>query len=71
MRDKEEEKMKRIYRTYNDTEVATIVVNIKCPYCGEKWQEEPPECGETVVLTCGDDLDEGCGKQFEMHFDAS
>lgn len=63
--------MKRIYRTYNDTEVATIVVNIECPHCGNEWQEEPPGCGKTVVLTCGGDFDEGCGKQFEMHFDAS
>lgn len=63
--------MKRIYRTYNDTEVATIVVNIKCPHCGLEFQEEPPECGETVILTCDDEWDDGCGRNFEMHFDAS
>lgn len=63
--------MKRIYRTYNDTEVATIVVNIECPYCGSNFQEEPPECGETVTLTCDDEWGDGCGKEFEMHFDVS
>jgi len=63
--------MKRIYRTYNDTEVLTIVVNVGCPNCGKTWQEEPPECGETVVLTCDDEWEDGCGEKFEMHFDAS
>lgn len=60
--------MKTIYRTYNDTEVATIVVNVECPYCGEEWQEDDDKtnCGETYILYC-----EECDKEFEMHFDAS
>jgi hypothetical protein len=66
--------LKEIYRTYADTEVSEIVVNIKCPYCGEEWQEDKTECGETYELTCTDFHDilgEGCGKKFKMYFDAS
>ncbi|MBU9711080.1 hypothetical protein [Evansella tamaricis] len=66
--------LKEIYRTYNDTEVSEIVVNVECPYCGEEWQEDNPECGVTYELTCTnyyDTLEEGCGKKFKMYFDAS
>lgn len=44
--------MEEIYRTYNETEVSEIVVNVECPHCGEEWQEENPECGVTYELTC-------------------
>lgn len=65
-------KMKRIYRTYNDTEVVEIAVNVECPYCGMEWQEDKTECGETYILECEkDEWTDGCGKKFEMHFDAS
>lgn len=58
---------RRIYRTYNDTEVAVLAVNVECPYCGSQWLEEDKcNCGETYVLEC-----EKCRKEFEMHFDAS
>lgn len=64
--------MKEIYRTYEDTEVVELATNIKCPYCGNEWQEyNMDECGGTYLLTCGDEFDEGCGKSFKMHFDAS
>lgn len=62
--------MKEIYRSYSDTEVATLVVNVKCPYCGDEWQEDDPECGETRTLKCNDEFSVGCGKEFKMHFDA-
>ncbi|MED4377960.1 hypothetical protein P9274_20090 [Schinkia azotoformans] len=64
--------MKRIYRSYADTEVSSIVVNVECPHCGNEWQEDDDktECGKTYTLFC-DDEDGGCGKEFEMHFDAS
>ena len=63
--------MKKIYRTYADTEVVMLATNIKCPYCGEEWQEtDMDECGETYLLICDDGFGEGCGKQFEMYFDA-
>lgn len=62
--------MKEIYRCYRDTEVQTIVVNVKCPYCGEEWQEEDPVCGETSILKCDDEWEDGCGKEFKMYFDA-
>lgn len=64
-----------IYRTYNDTEIVEIAVNVQCPFCGYEWQEDKTVCGETYDLVCGGDLryilDEGCGKQFKMNFDAS
>lgn len=64
--------MKRIYRYYSDTEVVKLSTNVKCPYCGNEWQEEDKdECGETYVLTCDDGYGTGCGKKFEMYFDAS
>jgi MoaA/NifB/PqqE/SkfB family radical SAM enzyme len=67
--------MKEIYRTYEDTEVHSLVTNIQCPYCDREWQEEDmDECGTTYLLTCGDedeDNENGCGKQFEIYFDAS
>lgn len=57
--------MKKIYRTYADTEIAMLVTNIECPYCGDEWQEyDMDECGETYLLVC-----DGCGKEFEMYFD--
>lgn len=63
--------MKRIYRTYEDTEVVQLATNIKCPYCGIEWQEyDMDECGEIYKLIC-DEEDNGCGKEFEMSFDAS
>lgn len=66
--------IRRIYRGYRDTEVSEIVVNVECPYCGYEWQEDKTVCGETYNLICGGDLreilEEGCGKEFEMHFDA-
>ena len=64
--------MKEIYRTYEDTEIRSLVTNIECPYCGREWQEDDmDECGKTYEITCGDEYDEGCGLSFEMHFDAS
>ncbi|MBD7967735.1 hypothetical protein [Paenibacillus gallinarum] len=63
--------MKRIHRTYSDTEVTILSTNVKCPYCGQEWLEEDKnECGETYTLHCDED-DDGCGKDFEMYFDAS
>lgn len=71
MRSKEVKILKRIYRTYADTEVASLYTNVKCPYCDNEWQEQDMnECGKTYVLIC-DEFDGGCGKKFEMHFDAS
>lgn len=29
--------MKKIYRTYADTEVVMLATNIECPYCGDEW----------------------------------
>lgn len=63
--------MKRIYRSYNDTVVTEIAVNVECPHCGREWLEDDPECGETYILQCGDEWDDGCGNKFEMRFDAS
>ncbi len=40
--------MKTIYCTYGDTEVVKLAPNIKCPYCGNEWQEiDMDECGAT------------------------
>lgn len=64
--------MKRINRTYEDTEVIMLATSIKCPYCGIEWAEQDKDdCGTTYVLTCDDGDGEGCGKEFEMYFDAS
>ena len=64
--------MKRIYRHYSDTEVHTLVTNIQCPHCEREWQEEDmDECGTTYNIICDDEFEDGCGKEFEMHFDAS
>lgn len=64
--------MKEIYRTYEDTEVVELATKVECPYCGREWLEYGKDsCGETYVLTCGDEFEEGCNKQFKMHFDAS
>jgi len=62
--------LKRIYRTYADTEVTHIGVYVECPYCGREWMEEDPECGNVYRLKCDDEFDDGCGKEFEMYFDA-
>jgi hypothetical protein len=60
--------VKEILRYYADTEVYSIAVNIECPYCGAEWQEiDKTDCGESYELECED----GCGKKFIMHFDAS
>lgn len=60
--------MKTIYRTYEDTEVSVLATRVKCPYCGEEWLEDDMnDCGKTYVINC----DDGCGKDFEMSFDAS
>ncbi|WLR41729.1 hypothetical protein LC087_12755 [Bacillus carboniphilus] len=62
--------METIYRTYDDTEVVELAVNVQCPYCGLKWQETgKSDCGETYTLDCGGMWEDGCGKQFEMYFD--
>jgi len=59
--------MKTIYKTYADTEVASLYTNIECPHCGREWQEEDmDECGKTYLLKCDE-----CEKEFEMYFDAS
>lgn len=64
-----------IYRTYNDTEVVAIAVNIECPHCGYSWQDDQKiVCGETYEITCGEEhafVEQGCGKKFKMYFDAS
>lgn len=31
--------MKQIYRTYADTEVAMLYVEVECPYCGNSQSE--------------------------------
>lgn len=39
--------MKKIYRTYADTEVWALAVNIECPHCGAHWVEtDKDECGK-------------------------
>ncbi|MEC0089360.1 hypothetical protein [Paenibacillus macquariensis] len=68
----QEEPMKKIYRTYADTEVTMLSTEVKCPYCGNEWfEEDKNDCGNTYTLRCDDEFDNGCGKEFEMHFDAS
>lgn len=63
--------MRKIYRTYSDTEVTQLSTRIECPYCGKEWLEpDLDECGTTYNLNCDED-DDGCGKDFEMYFDAS
>lgn len=63
--------MKRIYRTYHDTEVTKLSTQVECPYCGREWlEQDTDECGRTYILNCDED-DDGCGKDFEMYFDAS
>jgi predicted RNA-binding Zn-ribbon protein involved in translation (DUF1610 family) len=65
--------LKKIYRTYEDTEVVELAVKVECPHCGNKWMEDgKTDCGESYVINCGDDgYEDGCGKDFEMYFDAS
>jgi predicted RNA-binding Zn-ribbon protein involved in translation (DUF1610 family) len=64
--------MKRIYRFYADTEVTETATNVKCPYCGNEWLEpDSDECGKTYIVHCEEGYNQGCGKKFEMHFDAS
>ena len=61
--------MKKIYRTYEDTEVVQLATNVKCPYCGYEWLEiDMNECGEIYHLTCEIDDEGGCGKEFLMEF---
>ncbi len=64
--------MKQIYRTYKDTEVVELGVNVACPACKREWMEygDKTNCGETYELECDPD-DGGCGEKFEMYFDAS
>lgn len=65
--DKGDREMKKIYRTYADTEVASLYTNVECPYCGNEQQElDMNSCGKTYTIEC-----EKCEKEFEMHFDAS
>jgi hypothetical protein len=59
-------RMKRIYRCYRDTEVSEIVINVKCPHCGDEFCIDSMECGTTKAIECED-----CRKEFEVHFDAS
>lgn len=59
--------MKQIYRTYTDTEVACLSVEVACPYCGHEQSEmDKTECGKTYTIECDE-----CGKEYEMYFDAS
>jgi len=56
-----------IYRTYNDTEIASLWTSVECPYCGNEQQElDMSDCGETYEIEC-----DKCGKEYEMYFDAS
>jgi len=58
--------MERIYRTYADTEVASLNTFVQCPYCQyEQTEQDMDECGKTYVIDC-----EECEKQYEMYFDA-
>lgn len=64
--------MEKIYRYYSDTEVSEVATRVKCPYCGHEWLEfDKNDCGVTYELECEKDcLEGGCGKTFEMYFDA-
>lgn len=57
--------MKKIYRTYSDTEVATLSCEVKCPICGNdfSYEDDLSPC-ETYVINC-----EECDEEFEMYFD--
>jgi transcription elongation factor Elf1 len=58
--------MKRISRTYSDTEVTQLSVYVKCPHCGEEWLEpDVDECGKVFTLTCEN---EECEEKFELYF---
>ena len=58
--------MKQIYRTYADTEVAMLYVEVECPYCGNSQSElDKTDCGTTYVIECDE-----CEKEYEMYFDA-
>lgn len=63
----EENGVRTIYRTYEDTEVAELWTACECPYC-EHEQDElgKSTCGETYVIEC-----ENCERKYEMYFDAS
>lgn len=64
--------METIYRTYNDTEVVQLAVNVECPYCGNGFQViGVDDCGKTYEITCDKFWNVGCGKVFKMHFDAN
>lgn len=63
--------MKEIYRSYSDTEVSELSTRVECPYCGMEWLEaDKNDCGETYVIKCDNEWEDGCGKEFKMHFDA-
>lgn len=58
-----------IYRTYNETEVASLWTFCKCPHCGHEQSElDMNDCGETYEITCEN---EQCEKEYKMYFDAS
>lgn len=68
----ENSETRRIYKTYADTEVASLYVNVECPYCGNEFQTlDTTDCGEMYTVECDEDFEDGCGKTFEMYFDAS
>ncbi|ALA07253.1 hypothetical protein SECTIM467_129 [Brevibacillus phage SecTim467] len=56
-----------IFRTYEDTEVASLYAmytNVKCPYCGQEQQElDVDNFGKTYIIEC-----DGCDKQYQMYF---
>ena len=59
--------MKKIYRTYADTEVSALATNIECPHCNAEWLEDGmSNCGTTYQIRC-----EECDEEFQMYFDAS
>ena len=60
-----------IYRTYKDTQIEVLHTRVKCPNCGEEWLEEDMSSpGETYLLKCDDEFEDGCGTEFKMYFDA-